>query len=395
MSLLEHTIWWQVFPLGALGSEKERGSNHVEDPTAPLDHIENWLDYLIDLGCNGLLLGPIFDSRTHGYDTLDHYTIDPRLGSEEDFVRVVDACRERGINVLLDGVFNHVSHNHRFLTEKPDFLKWEGDQPRGWEGIQDLVELDHANPAVADFVVDVMKHWLGRGISGWRLDVAYAVPTDFWRNVIGRVREEFPDAVFLGEIIHGDYAGFVSESTVDTVTQYELWKGVWSSLKDSNPWELAHALGRHAEFCETFIPQTFVSNHDVTRIASEVGQKRAAIAAGLLFTLPGSPSVYYGDEQGFTGVKRVDFGGDDDVRPKLPPTPDELSPLGADMLAWYQRLIALRRRNPWLVNAEISVDHKDNDVLEYTVRSEGEIKVRADYTNEAMTILAPDEEITL
>lgn len=393
MSLLEHTIWWQVFPLGALGSPKTQPSERVDEPVAPLDHIESWLDYLIELGCNGLLLGPIFESRTHGYDTLDHDSIDSRLGTEDDFTRVIDACKERGIHVMLDGVFNHVSHEHPFVTDHPDFLHWDGGKPRGWEGIEDLAELNHDNPDVADFVVGVMKKWLERGIAGWRLDVAYAVPTDFWRNVIEQVRADYPDALFLGEIIHGDYVGFVKESTVDTITQYELWKGIWSSLNDSNPWELAHALGRHAEFCESFTPQTFVSNHDVTRIASAVGPKRAAMAAAMLLTLPGSPSVYYGDEQGFTGVKRVDFGGDDDVRPKLPPHPRELSTLGAGMFEWYQQLIALRRRHPWLVNATVTVDHKDNDELHYTVRGGDEaITVRAHYTNETVVITAPDGE---
>ncbi len=391
MALLDTAIWWHVYPLGALGAP--HGSDEVRAPRPPAG-FEAWLDHAVALGCNGLLLGPIFHSRTHGYDTLDHFRIDPRVGDDADVDRLVAACRERGLGLLLDGVFNHVAREHPLVTERPDMVRHEDGRPRGWEGHDALVELDHANPDVRRLVVDVMRHWLGRGITGWRLDVAYAVPTDVWAQVIDEVRADFPDAVFLGEVIHGDYPRFVAESHVDTVTQYELWKAIRSSITDANPWELAHALERHAGFCRHFVPQTFVGNHDVTRIATAVGADGAALAAGVLLSLPGSPSIYYGDEDGFTGEKREEAGGDDDIRPALPTTPGELSPLGRELRSWHQELIGFRRRHAWLATGRLTVTHKDEDVIDYSVAGpDAAVHVHLDLRARRIAVVAPDEEL--
>lgn len=151
-----------------------------------LARLTPWLDYLVDLGCNGLALGPVFASQTHGYDTLDHFRVDSRLGEESDLLRLVEQARARGVRVLLDGVFHHVGRGFPGLAElaahEPD------GSLRVFEGHQHLVALDHASPRVADHVTEVMVHWLDRGIAGWRLDAAYAVPVPFWRTVTARVR---------------------------------------------------------------------------------------------------------------------------------------------------------------------------------------------------------------
>ena len=161
-----------------------------------------------------------------------------------------------------------------------------------------------------------MAYWCDRGVDAWRLDAAYAVPPQFWREVLPRVREKHPDVWVVGEVLHGDYAAYVAESGIDSVTQYELWKAVWSSLNDRNLFELAHALGRHGEMVARFLPQTFVGNHDVTRLASRLDDPRhLPLALALLFALPGVPTVYYGDEFGLRGVKEDRAGGDDAVRP--------------------------------------------------------------------------------
>ena len=207
-----------------------------------------------------------------------------------------------------------------------------------------------------------MLHWLRRGIAGWRLDVAYAVPADFWAGVLARVRSEFPDAMFLGEVIHGDYASIGKAGSLDAVTQYELWKATWSSLVDANFWELAHALERHPT---DILPNTFVGNHDVDRIASTVGEDKAVLAAAVLMTVPGMPSIYYGDEQGFTGVRGESWSADDAVRPALPASPAELSPLGSWLFTEYQRLIGVRRRDAWLTRATVEVLDKTNETISF------------------------------
>ncbi|MCU0268878.1 MAG: alpha-amylase family glycosyl hydrolase [Acidimicrobiales bacterium] len=370
-------VWYHVFPLGAVGAPR------VNDPEAPvvprLERLRAWLPHIADLGATTLLLGPVFESSTHGYDTIDHVRVDRRLGDEEDLVRLVAQARDLGIGVVLDGVFNHVGRDHprfrRLLAEGPDSAaaRWfhvypnpstpDGFTYEMFEGHAALVTLRHDEPEVLDHAVAVACHWLDRGVAGWRLDAAYAVPHRFWRSFTERVRARHPDAVLVGEVIHGDYADFASHTGIDLVTQYELWKAIWSSLNDANPHELAWALERHEQFCHAFTPLTFVGNHDVTRIASRLDDPaQLPLALAVLFTVPGVPCVYAGDEWGTTGVKRDEAGGDDDVRPPLP----DAAPTGTDgvgrldgpaasVLALHRDLIAARHRDPWLETGRLDV----------------------------------------
>jgi cyclomaltodextrinase / maltogenic alpha-amylase / neopullulanase len=369
---VEHSVWWQIYPLGFVGAERAaaEGSGIVHR----LGHVIQWLDYAVDLGASGLLLGPVFSSSTHGYDTIDHFRIDKRLGDEDDFDVLIEAAHGRGLRVVLDGVFNHVGREfpafQQVIADGPRAadaawfrLSWPAGHSPGtepeyatFEGHHRLVALNHDEPAVAHYVTRVMKHWLGRGADGWRLDAAYAVPRRFWADVLARVRVEYPEAYFFGEVIHGDYAGFVRESGVDAVTQYELWKAIWSSLNDRNFFELAWALRRHNSLLETFVPQTFVGNHDVTRIASQLADDRhLPHALVVLLMCGGTPSIYAGDEQGFRGIKEHRIGGDDAIRPAFPATPADLAPFGWRIYRLHQTLIGLRRRHSWLHRARSRV----------------------------------------
>ncbi|MFB4273809.1 alpha-amylase family glycosyl hydrolase [Nonomuraea sp. MTCD27] len=391
----DQAIWWQVYPLGFTGAP-------ITPPTpgnGPVRHrlrrLLPWLDHVAELGCTGLLLGPIFASETHGYDTVDHFALDPRLGDDADFDALVGEARERGLRIVLDGVFNHVG---RSFTGDAGWLRRGPDgDVETFEGHGRLVALDHGQEGVRDHVASVLTHWLDRGASGWRLDAAYAVPAGFWKAVLPRVRARHPQAWFVGEVIHGDYADYVARSGLDSVTQYELWKALWSSLNDRNLYELAHALDRHDAMLATFAPQTFTGNHDVTRLASRLDDPRhLGHALAVLFTVGGVPSVYYGDELGLRGVKEEREGGDDAIRPAFPATPALRDPdhspafpatpeptkpaesaesaepaapcaFSADLPegAWevfelHRRLIALRRRRPWLARARTSVHNLDN-----------------------------------
>ncbi|MBD8476578.1 alpha-amylase family glycosyl hydrolase [Microbacterium sp. CFBP 8794] len=368
----EHVFWWHVYPLGFVGAPIRDDVDPDAEPAHRLDRFEPWLDHVIELGLNGLLLGPVFASETHGYDTVDHFRIDPRLGDDEDFDRLVSAARERGIRILLDGVFNHVGRGHPAFRAFAD----GGDDPGlfrarrvdgrveadVFEGHDALVALDHSLEAVADLVVEVMCHWLERGIDGWRLDAAYAVPPEFWSRVLPRVRERFPEVWVVGEVIHGDAAEIVRASSMDALTQYELWQGIWHGISDRNLFELSHAIERHDELLATFVPQTFVGNHDVTRIASAVGPDLVPHALAVLFTVAGTPSVYAGDEFGWTGVKEQRLGGDDAVRPEFPADPGEVD-ADVRILRAHQALIALRRRKPWLWRAHTDVIEVTNTAV--------------------------------
>jgi cyclomaltodextrinase / maltogenic alpha-amylase / neopullulanase len=383
VSWADHAILWQVYPLGFTGAERTALTGG-EPVRHRLPHLAAWLDYAVELGCNGLLLGPVFAAETHGYDTTDHFRIDSRLGDEADFDALVAAADQRGLRLILDGVFNHVGRSFpafkAALAGGPasPAARWFKRSPDGsdyavFEGHGQLVELDHDEPAVLSYVIEVMTHWLGRGAGGWRLDAAYAVPPAFWAKVVPAVREAFPGAWFLGEMIHGDYAGYAAEAGLDSVTQYEVWKAVWSSLNDRNFHELAHALGRHNAFLDSFeewgLPQTFVGNHDVTRLATVLGDDRHfGHALAVLCCVGGVPSVYYGDEQGFHGLKEHREGGDDEIRPVFPATPAELRPDGWRYYRLHQRLIGFRRRHPWLVRARTAPVHLEPSALALELR---------------------------
>jgi cyclomaltodextrinase / maltogenic alpha-amylase / neopullulanase len=365
---VEHAIWWQVYPLGFVGA-------FPADPPPTADEhrlrrIVDWLDHTIELGASGIALGPVFASRTHGYDTTDHYRIDPRLGDDADFDHLVAEAHQRGLRVLIDGVFNHVG---------TDFAQTAWFRQRGngfdtFEGHGELIALDHDNPDVVAYTVDVMMHWLARGADGWRLDAAYAVPDRFWAQVLPRVRQAFGDAWFVGEVLHGDYSARVREAGFDSVTQYELWKAIWSSLNDGNFHELDWALVRHNEFLDDFVPMTFVGNHDVTRIASQLDNTRhLEHALVILLTTGGTPSVYAGDESGYRGVKEERFGGDDAVRPEFTAPLMGVDELGHDVFRLHEYLIGLRRRHPWLHTARTSPLRLANTQYVYATRNGADV----------------------
>ena len=341
---VKYGVFWHVYPLGFCGADI-RPAGPRQFHGRGLDAIIPWLEYVRDLGASGLLLGPVFESATHGYDTLDHMHIDVRLGGDAAFDQLVAACRDMGLQVMLDGVFNHVSRNHPAVQAaldetagrlNPADNPWHGlvrahvgdnGEPAldVFEGHGDLVALDHSADETVDYVAHVMSHWLDRG----------------------------------------DYPRIIEESTMDSITQYELWKSIQHALETENFFELDWNLKRHNAFLDSFVPQTFIGNHDVTRIASQIGPAKAALALAVLMTVGGVPSIYYGDEQGYVGVKQERFGGDDDVRPKFPDSPAELSTLGEPTYRLHQALIALRRRNPWLLDARTEAVKLENKHFVY------------------------------
>jgi glycosidase len=386
---VEHAIWWQVYPLGFVGAYPAEPAPTPDEHR--LSRIVDWLDHAVELGASGIALGPLFASLTHGYDTTDHFRIDPRLGDDADFDRLVAEAHGRGLRVLLDGVFNHVGTEFARYREARDggpdhpasqWFRRRGKQSRfeTFEGHDGLIALNHDNPDVVGYTAEVMSHWLGRGADGWRLDAAYAVPDQFWAQVLPRVREAFGDAWFVGEVIHGDYPAIVAASTFDSVTQYELWKATWSSINDGNFYELDWALRRHDDFVDTFVPMTFIGNHDVSRIASQLDDPRhVEHALVLLLTVAGVPSIYAGDEWAYRGVKEERFGGDDAVRPEFAARPSDESLredhrpgggfLASDVFRLHQHLIGLRRRHPWLHGARTTPLHLTNRHYVYRTHS--------------------------
>jgi cyclomaltodextrinase / maltogenic alpha-amylase / neopullulanase len=408
----EYVMWWHLYPLGFAGAPIRPTASAGPPPVVHrLGRVEAWLDHVIELGLNGIALGPIFAARSHGYDTVDHLRIDPRLGDDDDFDALVKAAHERGIRVLLDGVFNHVGRAHpafrQVEAEGPAAatadmfrINWTGWRPGDpvraevFEGHDTLVRLNHDAPAVAALVTGVMTHWLDRGADGWRLDAAYAVDPAFWARVLPGVRRAHPEAWFTGEVIHGDAAAVVRASGMDSLTQYELWQGIWHGIADRNLFELAHALERHNQLLATFVPSTFLGNHDVTRIASAIGADLVPHALAVLLAVAGVPSVYAGDEYAYLGVKEQREGGDDAVRPEFgeqPPDPAALDPTARQILEAHRALIAVRRRHPWLVRAHSDVIELDNrQIVIRTATGDGAVLVALNLADDPVELPTAD-----
>lgn len=386
--MTESEIWYHIYPLGFLGAEDENPAPGAADGTIVhrLPGLVDWLDYLVDLGITALLIGPVFESETHGYDVVDPYRVDRRLGGEADLVHLIDECHRRSLSVGLDAVFHHVGRGHPYFFDlrahgrESAWRDWfnvdfnrsgpDGFAYADFEGHKQLVKLNHANRQVLDWAVDVARYWIERGVDAFRLDAAYALPPHFVAAFSERIRALRPKVFLVGEVIHGDYVRTAHQTRLTTLTQYELWKAIWSSLNDGNFFELSHALHRHANYCQQFPPWNFVGNHDTTRIATQLTDKQLLPhALALLFTLPGIPAIYAGDEQRATGRKYNRAGGDAQVR--RPPRfhPGELE--GEQLHIWnlHRELIHVRRDRPWLVTGKLGVTHTDNRLIMYDVRS--------------------------
>lgn len=275
------------------------------------------------LGINAIYFSPVFESDTHGYNTRDYTKIDCRLGTNEDFKEVCDALHEEGIKVVLDGVFNHVGRGFFAFQdvlknrENSPYKDWfqinfggnsnynDGLWYEGWEGNYDLVKLNLYNPAVVEHIFSAIKGWVEEfDIDGLRLDVAYCLTQDFLRqlrNFTNGLKEDF---FLVGETLHGDYNQWMNPQMLHSVTNYECYKGLFSSFNSMNMFEIVHSLLRQ------FGPENwtlykgqhllcFVDNHDVTRIASNLtNEAHLPLIYAMAFGMPGIPCVYYGSEWG-------------------------------------------------------------------------------------------------
>lgn len=331
------SVFYHIYPLGLCGAPAR--NDFGSGPTERLDRLIPWFDHVRRLGANAVYLGPISESTAHGYDTADYFHLDRRLGTDETLVRVVAAAHDRGIRVVLDGVFNHVGRDFWAFRDVqangPDspFRDWfagvrfdarspHGDQfaYEGWAGHSDLVKLNLSNPDVRNHLLAAVRSWIvDFGIDGLRLDAADVVDIDFQRQLAAWCRSIDPAFWLMGEIVHGDYRRWANPETLDSVTNYECYKGLYSSLADRNYFEIAFALNR--QFGRGGLYQglplyNFADNHDQDRVASRLPEPRLLYPLYLLlFTMPGVPSIYYGSEWGVSGKKRP--GDDSPVRPAL------------------------------------------------------------------------------
>lgn len=351
------SVFYQIYPLGFCGAPFENDG----DEQSRILKVIDWIPHIQKLGVNAIYFSPVFESDTHGYNTRDYTKIDCRLGTNEDFKKVCDALHEGGIKVVLDGVFNHVGRGfwafqdvlaNRWDSRYKDWfhISFDGNSNyndglwyEGWEGNYDLVKLNLCNDEVVNHIFQAVKGWVDEfDIDGLRLDVAYCLDHNFLRRLRRYTSELKEDFYLLGETLHGDYKQWMNDEMCHSVTNYECYKGLFSSFNSMNMFEICHSLARQ------FGPEdwtlykgrhllSFVDNHDVSRIASNLtNEKHLPLIYALAFGMPGIPCIYYGSEW---GAKAHKSEGD----PALRACFDE--PVFGELAEWISKLSEAKKNS--------------------------------------------------
>ena len=340
-------VFYHMYPLGLLGAPQRQSNLGATDAPwvgeQPLDRLLPWVDHVAGLGFNAVYLGPLFESSTHGYDTVNYFRVDRRLGDNAGLRRLVAAFHAKGIKVVLDAVLNHVGRDFPAFQDlrqhgwdsmyRPWFANLDfsrsgpaGDNfaYEGWHGHYDLVKLDLSHRPARQHLLDAVATWVREfDIDGLRLDAADCLSFDFMTELSRHGAGLKPEFWLMGEVVAGNYRQWANESSLHSVTNYEAYKGLWSSLNDHNYFEIDWTLKRQ------FGPATadsgryrnlalynFVDNHDVNRVASTLKDPaQLECLYTMLFAMPGIPSVYYGSEWGMTGQRQPSH--DYDLRPAL------------------------------------------------------------------------------
>lgn len=335
MSWINDAVMYNIYPLGFCNSPFENDFKL----TYRLDKMYDFIPHFKKMGVNTIVFNPVFESTRHGYDTIDYRKIDSRLGDNESFKKICDTLHQNGIKVILDGVFNHVGrdffafkdiqqngmssiycnwfHNVRFDRQSP---KGDNFSYEGWAGHYDLVKLNLQNDDVVNHLLDSVKFWIDEfDIDGLRLDAADCVDIEFFKKLRYVCKNKKPDFWLYGEIVSGDYNRWANAETLDSVTNYEVYKALFSCHNDKNYFEFAHSIDRQCGdwgIYKNLYLYNFADNHDVSRVASQMRDKELLNNLyTLLFSMPGVPSIYYGSEFAIEG--KVQNHSDRDVRREL------------------------------------------------------------------------------
>ena len=334
MAWYDEAVFYHIYPLGMTGAPKQ---NSYTEPVHRLNTLLPWISHIKEIGCNALYIGPLFESVGHGYETTDYKRLDSRLGTNEDLTNFVAECHKKGIRVILDGVFNHTGRDFfafqdiKKNRENSQYKDWycnvnfcgnnsfnDGFSYENWGGYDLLVKLNQHNPAVKDYICDVIRFWVNEfDIDGIRLDAADVMDFDYMKALRQVANEVKTDFWLMGEVIHGNYSRWANDGTLHSVTNYMLHKALYSAHNDHNYFEVAHTIRYVSDMVGNRLKlYTFVDNHDVERIYTKLNNKAHFVPVHImLYTLPGIPSIYYGSEFGIEG--RKERGSDDSLRPVL------------------------------------------------------------------------------
>jgi len=371
-------VFYQIFPdrfrRGDHGNGMHDPCQWGEIPTrtslfgGDLAGIAEKLDYLQWLGVNALYLTPVFAAPSnHKYDTVDYFTVDPTFGGNDALRVLVDAVHARGMRIVLDGVFNHCSDRHPFFLDAIsngraslywDWFTIDGHTVQSkpepnyecWAGVRTMPEWNHKNPDVEGYLLSVVRHWISEyAIDGWRLDTVEYLPPDFVRRIRQVARDADPQVYVVGEAM-GIAAAWFKHDAIDGVMHYRLRDGLihflvtrdWSAETFAG---FARSLWRSYPRENGFSCYTLIGSHDKPRFLTLAGgdKRRLLLAAAFLFSYPGAPAIYYGDEIGMEG------GDDPDCRRAFPW--DE-SIWDKDLQDELRTLVGLRNLHPALRRGE-------------------------------------------
>ncbi len=381
-SWANYAVFYHIYPLGCCGAEPQ--NDFDRPPAHRLGGLHGWIPHLERLGVNAVYFGPLFESTRHGYDTADYTKIDQRLGDNGDFASLCAALHEKNIHVVVDGVFNHVGRDFwafRDVREKREqspyrdwfHLRFDGNSAyndgffyEGWEGNYDLVRLNLSCPAVRDHLFSAVESWVSEfGIDGLRLDVAYCMDKNFLSELAAFCRSKWPDFWMVGEMIHGDYNTIARPGLLQSATNYECYKGLFSSFNAANLFEIAHAFERQFggydwSLYNSLHLYNFVDNHDVPRLASQlVSERHLPLCYAILFAMPGIPAIYYGSEWGIGGEKGHGENADLALRPALGERDIQWNALAQ----WIAKLAHIRRASPALCEGGYKKVYLTNEQL--------------------------------
>lgn len=334
MAWYDEAVFYHIYPLGMTGAPK---LNEYANPVHRLNTLLPWISHIKEIGCTAIYIGPLFESAGHGYETTDYKKLDSRLGTNEDLTNFVAECHKNGLRVILDGVFNHTGRDFfafkdiKQNRESSVYKDWycnvnfwgnnsynDGFSYDNWGGYDLLVKLNQRNPAVKDYICDIIRYWVREfDIDGIRLDAADVMDFDYMKTLRQVANEVKPDFWLMGEVIHGNYSRWANDGTLHSVTNYMLHKALYSAHNDHNYFEIAHTVKYVSNMTGDRLKlYTFTDNHDVERIYTKLNNKAHFVPVHImLYTLPGIPSIYYGSEFGIEGKK--ERGSDDSLRPML------------------------------------------------------------------------------
>ncbi len=392
-------VFYQIFPDRFARSGRVPQPSNLEpwdaDPTphgykgGDLLGVVDHLDYLASLGINAIYFNPIFQSASnHRYHTHDYFKVDPLLGGNAAFEVMMGACHDRGIRVVLDGVFNHASRGFfqfNDLLENGQQSPWrdwfkihdwplkaydESEPARfnAWWGLHALPQLNTDNPEVREFLMQVGEYWLAKGVDGWRLDVPEEIQTEgFWEEFRARTRAVNPESYIVGEIWKpapdwvnegSRFDGVMNYPFGEYVLRFVAGERINLTITDPASYDLSHPhdAGGYADSIDflhrVYSRQATLGNlnlfgsHDTPRLLEAVGGDRDSVvlATVLQMTFPGAPSIYYGDEIGMRGAH------DPGSRGGFPW--DRRDSWDEDLLTIFTELIALRKQEEVLRTGE-------------------------------------------